>query len=73
MIFAYPTFHRAIDSALWSPRSKAPQDLGGPMGSRERWPSPGTTNTSAWEVTGQEVPVGGRAGLVLAALPDINR
>ena len=25
MIFAYPTFHRAVDSALWSPSSSAPK------------------------------------------------
>ena len=23
MIFAYPTFHRAVDSALWSPNNAA--------------------------------------------------
>ena len=28
MIFAYPTFHRAIDSALWSPPSSAAKMAG---------------------------------------------
>jgi pyruvate/2-oxoglutarate dehydrogenase complex dihydrolipoamide dehydrogenase (E3) component len=28
MIFAYPTFHRAVDSALWSPPSKAAKMAG---------------------------------------------
>jgi pyruvate/2-oxoglutarate dehydrogenase complex dihydrolipoamide dehydrogenase (E3) component len=28
MIFAYPTFHRAVDSALWSPPSKAAKIAG---------------------------------------------
>ena len=28
MIFAYPTFHRAVDSALWSPPSSAAKMAG---------------------------------------------
>ena len=28
MIFAYPTFHRAVDSALWSPPSNAEKIAG---------------------------------------------
>ena len=28
MIFAYPTFHRAVDSALWSPPSNAAKMAG---------------------------------------------
>ena len=28
MIYAYPTFHRAVDSALWSPPSKAAKMAG---------------------------------------------
>ena len=28
MIYAYPTFHRAVDSALWSPPSSAAKMAG---------------------------------------------
>jgi pyruvate/2-oxoglutarate dehydrogenase complex dihydrolipoamide dehydrogenase (E3) component len=28
MIFAYPTFHRAVDSALWSPPSNEEKIVG---------------------------------------------
>jgi pyruvate/2-oxoglutarate dehydrogenase complex dihydrolipoamide dehydrogenase (E3) component len=36
MIFAYPTFHRAIDSALWSPPSSAERMAGAWWGSSDR-------------------------------------
>ena len=73
MIFAYPTFHRAVDSALWSPPSSAAKMAGRLMGQQGEVALAGHDGDRRLrDVSLEEGAVAGRPGVVVGALPDLD-